>query len=106
MPTVSLLHGVQDRPIAERPAGHEEVLQSSGRHVVLGMAHEPAETDLAVVGLNVEEPVAEVVPEAVADPPAPRRRGRQVVHAPAVVGQRECDAGMRQRRADERLGCV
>ena len=106
---VGLLHRMQDRSIAKRPSGHEEVLEPCAGHVVLWPPHESRYRDVAVGSLDLEQPAAERLAVQVGDPPPPGVGGGQVVDAAAagggcVVCEREGHARMGKCRPHERLG--
>ena len=105
-PAVSLLHRMEDRAIAKRPSGHEEMLQASAGHVVLGAAHEAADRDLAVFRRDLDQSRAKGRAKEPANPVAPRRHGRQIVNAAAVVREGHRHPRMGQGRADEGLRCM
>ncbi len=85
--TVALLDGVEDGAVAERPATHEEVLETTGRQIVLRPPNQPAHRDVAVAGLEIDEPGGESPPVDRRDPVAPVARLWQIVDQLAVVRQ-------------------
>ena len=88
------------------------MLEPTAGHVILGPAHIPRHCDFAVVRLDLEQPLGQVVPEQGGNSLPPGGGGRQVMHAAGIsrggwlVGKREGHAGMGQGRPHERLGGV
>ena len=102
-PPIGLLHRMEDRTIAKRTAADDQVLQAAAGQVILGATHKAMHRDLAVVGLHLDEPVAQLDAEQVADSRPPRACHGQVVDSAAVVGEAEAHRGMGEGRAYERL---
>ena len=63
---------MEDRTIAERTAADDQVLQAAAGQVILGATHEAMHRDLAVIGFHLDEAVAQLDAEQVADPRPPR----------------------------------
>ena len=94
---------MEDRAIAKRPAGHEQMLKAGASHVVLGPSHEAAERDLPVIRRDLDQAIAETRAKEPADPVTPRRHGRQVMNAASVVRERHRNSRMGQGRANKGL---
>ena len=101
---VSLLDRMQDRAIAERPAGDKKVLKPRACHIVFRSADEAVQGHFSVVGLDLDQPIGHRHAKETANPFPPRRHRRQVVDNTAVVRQRHRHPRMGQSGADKRLG--